>query len=77
LEKGAVEVPKMLEFARYGLRYWKDVEKRVKNQTVLPEREAFRWHLEEFRVSLFAQQLKTPYPVSAKRLDKAWDERGN
>ncbi len=75
LDKGAVELPKMQEFARYGLRYWKDVEKRMKNQTVLPEREAFRWHLEEFRVSLFAQQLKTPYPVSAKRLDKAWDER--
>jgi ATP-dependent helicase HrpA len=32
--------------------------------------------LEEFRVSLFAQQLKTAYPVSAKRMDKAWDERG-
>jgi len=30
---------------------------------------------EEFRVSLFAQHKKTPYPVSAKRLDKAWDER--
>ena len=75
LEKGAVETPKMQELARYGLRYWKDVEKRAKNQTVLPEREAFRWHLEEFRVSLFAQQLKTPYPVSAKRLDKVWDEK--
>ena len=41
----------------------------------IPERKAFRWYLEEFRVSLFAQQLKTPYPVSAKRLDKAWDEK--
>jgi len=30
---------------------------------------------EEFRVSLFAQHKKTPYPVSAKRLDKAWDKR--
>jgi ATP-dependent helicase HrpA len=77
LEKGVLEEQKIQEFARYGLRYWKDVEKRAKNQTVLPEREAFRWHLEEFRVSLFAQQLKTTYPVSAKRLDKAWDERGN
>ncbi|MFO7541683.1 MAG: ATP-dependent RNA helicase HrpA [Thiobacillus sp.] len=34
----------------------------------------FRWQLEELRISLFAQELKTPYPVSAKRLDKAWDE---
>jgi len=31
--------------------------------------------LEELRVSLFAQELKTPYPVSAKRLSKEWDKR--
>jgi ATP-dependent helicase HrpA len=34
----------------------------------------FRWQLEELRISLFAQELKTPYPVSVKRLDKLWDE---
>jgi ATP-dependent helicase HrpA len=32
----------------------------------------FRWLLEELRVSLFAQELRTPQPVSVKRLDKAW-----
>ncbi len=32
----------------------------------------YRWMLEELRVSLFAQELRTPYPVSAKRLDKVW-----
>jgi ATP-dependent helicase HrpA len=32
----------------------------------------FRWMLEEFRVSLFAQQLGTKLPVSAKRLDQQW-----
>jgi ATP-dependent helicase HrpA len=32
----------------------------------------FRWTLEELRVSLFAQELKTPYPISLKRLDKLW-----
>ena len=31
--------------------------------------EAFRWMVEEFKVSLFAQELKTPFPVSAKRLE--------
>ncbi len=35
---------------------------------------AFRWMIEELNVSLFAQELKTPFPVSAKRLDKAWTE---
>ncbi len=33
----------------------------------------FRWMLEELRVSLFAQALKTPYPVSVKRLQKHWE----
>jgi ATP-dependent helicase HrpA len=32
----------------------------------------FRWLLEELRISLFAQELRTPQPVSVKRLDKAW-----
>ena len=36
--------------------------------------EAFRWMLEEFRVSLFAQALGTRYPVSEKRLEKAWQD---
>ena len=35
---------------------------------------AFRWMIEELRVSLFAQELKTPYPVSVKRLRKVWEE---
>jgi ATP-dependent helicase HrpA len=33
----------------------------------------FRWQIEELRISLFAQELKTPYPVSAKRLQKLWE----
>ncbi|MDE2368473.1 MAG: ATP-dependent RNA helicase HrpA [Burkholderiales bacterium] len=32
----------------------------------------YRWLIEELRVSLFAQELRTPQPVSVKRLDKAW-----
>lgn len=33
----------------------------------------FKWMIEELRVSLFAQELKTPYPVSVKRLLKVWE----
>jgi ATP-dependent helicase HrpA len=33
----------------------------------------FRWLLEELRVALFAQELRTPSPVSVKRLQKAWE----
>ena len=36
------------------------------------ELEQFGWLLEELRVALFAQELKTPVPVSAKRLGKLW-----
>jgi ATP-dependent helicase HrpA len=39
-----------------------------------PEMEDFRWRLEELRISLFAQELKTPEPVSVKRLEKLWQE---
>ena len=38
-----------------------------------PRLDEFRWLLEELRVSLFAQELRTPMPVSAKRLTKAWE----
>jgi ATP-dependent helicase HrpA len=37
-----------------------------------PRLAAFRWLIEELRVSLFAQELRTPMPVSFKRLEKAW-----
>ncbi len=38
-----------------------------------PRLAEFRWLLEELRVSLFAQELRTPMPVSAKRLQKVWE----
>lgn len=42
-------------------------------QAQIPEIEDFRWLLEEFRVSLFSQPLKTRRPVSEKRLQKFVD----
>jgi ATP-dependent helicase HrpA len=39
-----------------------------------PALEAFRWQIEELKVSLFAQELRTPQPVSYKRLERAWAE---
>jgi ATP-dependent helicase HrpA len=51
-------------------RYWRLVAER---KGAVDERMLeFRWLLEELRVSFFAQELKTPQPVSVKRLDKAW-----
>ncbi len=39
-----------------------------------PAMERFRWAIEELRVSLFAQELKTPTPVSPKRLEAMWEQ---
>jgi ATP-dependent helicase HrpA len=38
-----------------------------------PKLVEYRWMLEELRVSLFAQELRTPMPVSVKRLMKVWE----
>ena len=46
-------------------------------QPVSDDLAAFRWMIEELRVSLFAQELKTPYPVSVKRLLNEWEKRYN
>ncbi|WP_042886446.1 ATP-dependent RNA helicase HrpA [Cupriavidus necator] len=35
--------------------------------------EEFRWMLEELRIALFAQELRTPVPMSVKRLQKVWE----
>jgi ATP-dependent helicase HrpA len=63
----------MAEVAPLEARY----RERVRNERGLrsPGEDEFRWLLEEFRVSLFAQQLKTRVPVSARRLGDAWLER--
>ncbi|TSA19675.1 MAG: DUF3418 domain-containing protein, partial [Betaproteobacteria bacterium] len=42
----------------------------IKATATLKDPRDFHWHLEELRVSLFAQELKTPEPVSVKRLEK-------
>ena len=39
-----------------------------------PELIQFRWMLEEYRVSLFAQELGTSLKVSQQRLDRQWDK---
>jgi len=51
-------------------------QRTVKNQPMKnldPRMTDFRWMLEELRVSMFAQELRTPMPVSSKRLQKVWE----
>ena len=62
--------------AEYGP-LWTNYERRAiqlaKLGAVDPQIEQFRWLLEELRVGLYAQELRTPVPVSTKRLQKQWE----
>ncbi|MCX7897023.1 MAG: ATP-dependent RNA helicase HrpA [Rhodocyclaceae bacterium] len=58
--------------AREWRREWLEAKKSGRRDPFLEE---FRWLLEELRVALFAQTLKTPSPVSSKRLMKMWQGR--
>ena len=53
---------------------WHREDARARKQGGAPSAalDQFRWLLEELRVQLFAQELKTPVPVSSKRLAKLW-----
>ncbi|MEJ7930005.1 ATP-dependent RNA helicase HrpA [Ramlibacter sp. AN1015] len=66
----ARDAARLAEFKPQEQRYWRLVAER--KGAVDTRMQEFRWLLEELRVSLFAQELRTPQPVSAKRLDKVW-----
>ncbi len=66
----ARDAARMTELKQQDQRYWRLVAER-KGATDARMQE-YRWLLEELRVSFFAQELRTPQPVSVKRLDKAW-----
>lgn len=55
--------------------YLKEYESTVRLNQVSEDLEKFRWMLEEYRVSLFAQKLGTREAVSEKRLQKYWREQ--
>jgi ATP-dependent helicase HrpA len=68
----ARDTARLAELRPQEQRYWRLVAERkgVQDARMLE----FRWLLEELRVSFFAQELRTPQPVSVKRLDKAWSQ---
>jgi len=66
----ARDAARLKELQPLEQRYWRLVAER---KGVMDARQQeFRWLLEELRVSFFAQELRTPQPVSVKRLEKAW-----
>ncbi len=66
----ARDASRLAELRPQEQRYWRLVAER-KGQ-VDARMQELRWLLEELRVSFFAQELRTPQPVSVKRLDKLW-----
>lgn len=68
----ARDAAKLKELQPLEQRYWRLLAER-KGQ-VDARMQEYRWMLEELRVSFFAQELRTPYPVSSKRLDKVWQQ---
>ena len=70
----ARDAARLAELRPLEQRYWRLVaERKGVNDERMNE---FRWLLEELRVSFFAQELRTPQPVSVKRLEKAWAQLG-
>ncbi|MBU0747352.1 MAG: ATP-dependent RNA helicase HrpA [Gammaproteobacteria bacterium] len=66
----ARDAAKLAELRPQEQRYWRLVAER--KGAVDARMQELRWLLEELRVSFFAQELRTPQPVSVKRLDKLW-----
>jgi ATP-dependent helicase HrpA len=71
----ARDTARLTELRPQEQRYWRLVAER--KGAVDDRMQEFRWLLEELRVSFFAQELRTPQPVSVKRLDKAWTQLSN
>ena len=68
----ARDAQRMTEVRAQDQRFWRLVAERKGVQDA--RLQELRWLLEELRVSLFAQELRTPQPVSVKRLEKVWGQ---
>ena len=63
-----------IDYSRLWDEYIKRQQTLEKKHIESEQLENYRWMLEEYRVSLFSQELKTKFPVSEKRLKKFWHE---
>ena len=75
LEKLAVQVGKDQQYIQEIQSFLQPVpkpEEQLLSEELAEAIDSFHWMLQEYRISLFAQQLKTRVPVSAKRLQKQW-----
>jgi ATP-dependent helicase HrpA len=66
----------MQELAKIQEKWRTRYERMIEQQRHDARLEELRWSLEELRISLFAQEVRTAYPVSLKRLEKRWEKLG-
>jgi ATP-dependent helicase HrpA len=77
LGHAAARDQQLLQQLRPALQDWQALQTKAQREGRQDERlEELRWMLEELRVSLFAQELGTAYPISLKRLEKRRRELG-
>ena len=78
LEKSAHNLPRdeqhAVDIATLWSRYEQCLDKHRRLGIIDANLTEFRWQIEELRISLFSQELKTPQPVSVKRLEKLWEK---
>lgn len=76
LEKFAQEIPRQRMLTEQLQQFWQAYQKLLAQKQAMQEwdseLEAYRWYLEEYRVSLFAQQLGVAESVSDKRIKQRW-----
>ncbi len=71
----ARDAQSMMEWKALAQAWERELVAKRRAGLVDPLLEDFRWMLEELRVGLYAQELKTPMPVSVKRMQKIWEGR--
>jgi ATP-dependent helicase HrpA len=81
LEKYQRELPRQKMLTAQINEMEKRLDERLKilneRNEVNPELENYRWMIEEYRISLFSQQIKTTQSVSEKRMQQNWREISN
>ncbi len=77
LEYASARDQQLLKQLQGLYRQWQQRDEKCRERGQVDARiDELRWVLEELRVSLFAQELKTAFPVSLKRLENRWKELG-
>jgi ATP-dependent helicase HrpA len=67
---------RMQEMTELHAAWWERQSQLDARHQADPRLDEIRWLLEELRISLFAQELKTPQPVSVKRIRRRWEALG-